>query len=141
LAPERVELVERTPDTVSHLSLYHRVDVALDTFPYHGTTTTCEALWMGVPVVTQIGDQHVSRVGASLLTAAGHPEWIARDDADYVRVAASLASRRWRAEECNALRYTLQASPLLDHAGQAARFAGALRECWKAWCAQPAAAA
>jgi predicted O-linked N-acetylglucosamine transferase (SPINDLY family) len=142
LPMDRLDLTERTPDTVSHLSVYHRVDVALDTFPYHGTTTTCEALWMGVPVVTLAGDQHMSRVGASLLTAAGHPEWIARDEADYVRFATNLANTAPRSPaECNALRYTLQHSPLLDHAGQAARFGAALRECWARWCARPAVAA
>ena len=72
----RVELIERTADVAAHLALYQGIDVALDTFPYHGTTTTCEALWMGVPVVTLAGDRHASRVGVSLLQAAGHPEWV-----------------------------------------------------------------
>jgi predicted O-linked N-acetylglucosamine transferase (SPINDLY family) len=134
LPADRVELAERTPDTVSHLSLYHRVDVALDTFPYHGTTTTCEALWMGVPVVTLAGDQHMSRVGASLLTAIGRPEWIARDEADYVRIAVQLAQAI--PGKCHVLRDTLAKSPLLDHAGQAARFGAALRACWVRWCEQ-----
>jgi len=63
VADEQVELLSRTPDTLSHLSLYRRVDIALDTFPYHGTTTTCEALWMGVPVLSLRGDRHAARVG------------------------------------------------------------------------------
>ena len=74
-----------------HLAAYARMDIALDTFPYHGTTTTCEALWMGVPVVSLEGDRHSSRVGVSLLRAVDHGEWIARDGKDYVRIAATLA--------------------------------------------------
>ncbi|HWA25507.1 MAG TPA: tetratricopeptide repeat protein, partial [Lacunisphaera sp.] len=66
LAGDRVEFLERTTTTEEHLAVYRRVDISLDTFPYHGTTTTCEALWMGVPVVTLMGDRHVSRVSGSL---------------------------------------------------------------------------
>lgn len=134
---DRVDLVERTPNTTSHLAVYHGIDIALDTFPYHGTTTTCEALWMGRPVVTLLGDRHASRVGASLLTAVGHPEWIARSEAEYVAIAVRLASDRGRlAEISDGLRDEMRRSPLLDHAGQAARFGEALRDCWKQWCAK-----
>jgi len=127
----RVELMERTADVASHLALYHGIDVALDTFPYHGTTTTCEALWMGVPVVTQLGDRHAARVGGSLLSAVGHPEWIAGDWDDYVGIAAGLAGDSARLETVSrALRGEMQASALMDHAGQAARFGAAVRECW-----------
>lgn len=131
----RVELLDRTEGTTEHLALYHRVDVALDTFPYHGTTTTCEALWMGVPVVSLRGDRHLSRVGTSLLTAAGHPEWIARDADDYVAIATGLARSRSALAAIRAhLRDDLRAGPLLDHVGQSACFAVALRRCWQAWC-------
>jgi len=123
----RVELAERTTTVAEHLAFYDRIDVALDTFPYHGTTTTCEALWMGVPVVTLLGDRHCARVGASLLTAIGRPEWIAATWADYVATAASLAEQRPSRASVRAL---MQASPLLDHAGQAARFGAAVRSCW-----------
>src|SRR5208283_2084439 len=90
--PARVDLLDYAPTVADHLSTYNRIDIALDSMPYNGTTTTCEALWMGVPVVTAVGDRHASRVGASLLGAVGHPEWVARDRDDYVRVAADLAS-------------------------------------------------
>jgi protein O-GlcNAc transferase len=141
IAPERIDLLERTPDTVSHLKIYDRVDVALDTFPYHGTTTTCEALWMGVPVVTFAGDRHMSRVGVSLLNAAGHTEWIATTAAEYVRIAAELAGnseqrKLWRAT----LRDDLRRGPLLDHKGQAEKFGAALRACWMTWCERGEAA-
>ncbi|PTY02876.1 hypothetical protein DB347_23325 [Opitutaceae bacterium EW11] len=131
LDPARVELLGRTPNLASHLELYHRVDIALDAFPYHGTTTTCEALWMGVPVITLRGDRHASRVGVSLLSAAGRPEWIASSADDYVRLAAELANdsvgrNRVRAE----LRQQLAQSILMDHRGQARRFGEALLQCW-----------
>jgi predicted O-linked N-acetylglucosamine transferase (SPINDLY family) len=70
------------------------MDIALDTFPYHGTTTTCEALWMGVPVVALAGQAHVSRVGVSLLNSAGLPELIAGDVGKYVKIAVDLANDR-----------------------------------------------
>jgi len=135
LPVERVILVERASETKDHLEIYRRVDVALDTFPYHGTTTTCEALWMGVPVVTLRGNRHAARVGASLLTAAAHPEWITQDEAGYVRIAAELASDPVRLGDLRTgLRDDMKRSPLLDHAGQAARFGAALRACWVDWC-------
>ncbi|MFX9081385.1 hypothetical protein ABTN40_20130, partial [Acinetobacter baumannii] len=71
---------------------YHEIDIALDPFPYNGTTTTCEALWMGVPVVTLAGDRMISRIGISLLTAVGLDDLIAETRDDYVRIAATLAA-------------------------------------------------
>jgi predicted O-linked N-acetylglucosamine transferase (SPINDLY family) len=132
---DRVELLERTSGIREHLDQYLGVDVALDTFPYNGTTTTCEALWMGVPVVTLMGDRHAARVGGSLLTAVGRAEWIAATTDEYVAVAARLAASA--AERCrirSRLRSEMRASALLDHAGQAARFGEAVRKCWMAWC-------
>ncbi len=135
IAPERVEFLERTPDTASHLALYHGVDVALDTFPYHGTTTTCEALWMGVPVVSRLGDRHVSRVGASLLNAVGHAEWATTSEEAYVRTAVALANDRERLAAIRRnLREEMKRGPMLDYAGQAAAFGSALRACWIQWC-------
>lgn len=135
----RVEVLPHTRDTAAHLGLYARVDVALDTFPYNGTTTTCEALWMGVPVITLAGDRHAARVGWSLLQAVGRPEWVGVDVEDYVRKAVGLAQDPVRLVAIRAgLRNEMAASPLLDHAGQAQRFGDALRRCWSAWCAQPA---
>src|SRR5205814_10653812 len=91
LAGLDVELCGPLPDERGHLAAYGRVDIALDTFPYGGTTTTCEALWMGVPVVTLAGRSHASRVGASLLTRIGEPALIADSPAAYVAAAVALA--------------------------------------------------
>ncbi len=79
-------------DNLKHLSHYARGDIALDTFPYHGTTTTCEALWMGVPVVTLAGRTHVSRVGASVLSCVGLPELVAHTPGEFVDIAVALAA-------------------------------------------------
>ncbi len=141
LSADRVELIERTATTEGHLALYGRVDITLDTFPYHGTTTTCEALWMGVPVVTLMGDRHVARVSGSLLTAVGRPEWVAQTADDYVRIATQLASDPAALATIRAgLRDQVKNSALGDHAGQAARFAATLRDCWRKWCASRAPA-
>ena len=78
IAPERLQFHSRIQSRREHLELYSEIDIALDTFPYCGTTTTCEALWMGVPVVTLVGARHAGRVGASLLTAANLLNWIGR---------------------------------------------------------------
>lgn len=76
----------------NHLQRYGLVDIALDPFPYNGTTTTCEALWMGVPVISLSGESHRQRVGASILSAIGKHEWIANTSADYISTAINLAS-------------------------------------------------
>jgi protein O-GlcNAc transferase len=133
--PARVLVVPATASVAEHLACYHRVDIALDPFPYHGTTTTCEALWMGVPVVTLRGDRHASRVGASLLSAIGHPEWIANEPETYVKIAATLASNPEQlADERQNLRPAMERSLLLSHAAQAASFGRALRACWQTVC-------
>lgn len=96
---------------------------------------------MGVPVVTLAGDRHMARVGASLLTAVGHAEWIATDADGYVALAAKLAGDVSSLATLRAgLRNGMEHSPLLDHAGQAMRFGTALRICWQAWCRTRAAA-
>jgi len=132
---DRVDIADFFASTQDHLAAYKRVDVALDTFPYNGTTTTCEALWMGVPVVSLVGDRHAARVGLSLLTAIGHAEWAMENEEDYIEKAVALAQdRTLRAELRNSLRNEVAASILCDHAGQATRFEAGLRQAWVEWC-------
>lgn len=134
--PGRVSLVSEEQRMADHLGWYRQVDIALDTFPYAGTTTTCDALWMGVPVVTLRGAWHPARVGASLLTAVGLPELIADDPDHYVRLAHALAEDRERLAGLQAgLRARLAASPLLDARGYAARLGAALEGMWREFCA------
>jgi FkbM family methyltransferase len=134
---ERLDLLEWSTGTNTHLSIYNRVDIGLDTFPYNGTTTTCEALWMGVPVVCLQGERHSARVGASLLHTVGLSELLADDLDGFVRIAATLAADPERlAALRSGLRARMQASPLLDHAGFTRRLEAAYREMWQSHCAR-----
>ena len=90
---------------------------------------------MGVPVVTLEGDRHAARVGASLLRAAGRPELVARDPADFVEIAARLAQERGVIDACRrGARETLRSSALLDAPAYGARFHAAIRQAWRSWC-------
>ncbi len=131
----RVEFRGRQKERGDHLHLFNEVDIVLDTFPYHGTTTTCEALWMGRPVVCLVGPAHVSRVGLSLLTNAGFPEWAAKTEEEYVRAAVTLArDRKSLAHLHTTMRAQVEASPLMDAPGFARDVETAFRTLWHAWC-------
>jgi predicted O-linked N-acetylglucosamine transferase (SPINDLY family) len=117
------------------LAAYNEVDIALDTMPYNGGLTTCEALWMGVPVVTCPGEIFASRHGLAHLTAAGVTETIAGDLDEYVEIAAALAGDLTRLSALRAgLRERIAASPLCDGPRFARIFAGVIREAWRQWC-------
>ena len=137
IGPDRVDFLGPTLTNPAHLADYARVDIALDTFPYHGTTTTCDALHMGVPVVTLAGKTHAARVGVSLLMNLGLQELIAGGAEDYVAIALALAADVPR---LLALRTTLRArmaaSPLQDAPGFARNIETAYRQIWRGWCAQ-----
>ncbi len=135
VAPDRLDLRARLEIRTSHLEVYNEVDIALDTYPYNGATTTCEALWMGVPVLSLKGRTHTSRMGASILGAAGHPEWVATTDAEYVALAASLAGdspelANWRRNARN----ELSRSQLLDEHGFSRDFEALLDQAWERGC-------
>ncbi|HEX4793878.1 MAG TPA: tetratricopeptide repeat protein [Humisphaera sp.] len=132
----RLEFVDRLP-YAQYLRGYQQIDIALDPFPYAGGTTTCDALWMGVPVVTLAGQTAVSRSGASILSNAGLPELVARDAREYVRMAAELAGDLDRLRGLrDGMRERMARSPLLDAHGFARSIELALRNMWKLWCIQ-----
>ena len=92
IGSERLDLCPPFAAAADHLAHYGDIDIALDPLPYNGTATTCEALWMGVPVITLRGNRHAARVGASILTTLGLERLVAANAAEYVAIAASLAS-------------------------------------------------
>lgn len=135
--PGRIEMLGFIESTTGHLALYQGIDIALDPFPYNGTTTTCEALWMGVPVVVLEGNRHAGRVGVSLLNNIGLPELIAKTHDEYLRLASELARDTDRLAALRAgLRQRLQASPLLDRAGFTREVESAFRNMWVRYCAK-----
>lgn len=134
----RLEIGGFKETLAGHLEAYQNVDIALDSFPYHGTMTTCEALWMGTPVVTLAGAAHVSRVGVSLLTAVGLPDLVASNSEEYIEIAARLAGDKEHLAELRAtLRQRMQASPLMDAPRFARNMEAAYRTMWRKWCADP----
>ena len=131
----RLDLRGPEPDHSSHLALYNEMDIALDTFPYHGTTTTCDALWMGVPVIALAGQSHVSRVGLSLLSNTGLPELIATGEEEYAALAIALAMDQDRLRTLRAtLRERMRGSPLMNAPAFAWNFESAYRWMWQRWC-------
>lgn len=134
---DRVTLYGRL--SVEHFrSVSSEVDLVLDPYPYNGTTTTCEALWMGLPVITLIGRMSVSRSGYALLKGVGLIELCAADEAEYVRIAVALADDLPRLNDLRmGMRERFIHSPMGDEAGLARDLEQAYRDMWRAWCARP----
>jgi predicted O-linked N-acetylglucosamine transferase (SPINDLY family) len=130
----RVRFVGKQP-LADYLRWYDQIDVALDTFPYGGGTTTCDALWMGVPVVTLIGKTAVGRGGLSILSNIRLPELAAASEDQYVRAAVELAvnPERLGALRSN-LRQRMEDSPVMDAPRFAANIEIAYRQMWRRWC-------
>lgn len=115
----------------AYLAAHHEIDVILDTFPFNGGTTTCEALWMGVPTLTLAGDRLIARQGASLLTAAGLSDWVAESKSEYISKAKSFCSHLSQlANLRSSLRTQVLASPLFDGQRFAENMEKALCEMW-----------
>jgi predicted O-linked N-acetylglucosamine transferase (SPINDLY family) len=132
--PNRVDFVHRRPHG-QYLEHYRKIDIGLDTFPYNGHTTSLDAFWMGVPVVTLVGRTIVGRAGLSQMSNLGLQELVAETPEQYVTVAAQLASDIPRLSDLHhALRSRMQASPLTDKAKFAASIEGAYRFMWRKWC-------
>ena len=129
---DRITLMQPTPDSQGHLQTYGQADIALDTFPYNGTTTTMEALWMGVPVVTLAGDRHASRVGASILSTLRLADWVADSEDEYVNIATRLAADLQALDTLRkSLRLQLSRSPLTDGARFTAHLEQAYLQMWQ----------
>ena len=128
-------ILESYAPRADYLAAYNRIDIALDPFPYTGGTTSVEALWMGVPVLTLEGRQFLARQGVGLLMNAGLPEWVAADQDDYLSRAVAHASDLQRLASLRAgLRQQVLASPIFDAPRFARHFEAALRGMWKKWC-------
>jgi predicted O-linked N-acetylglucosamine transferase (SPINDLY family) len=131
IAPDRLMLSRTIASRDDHLAVYNKIDIALDTFPYPGVTTSVEALWMGVPVLSLQGDRFLSRTAGSIAHNAGLPDWIAADQDDYVAKAMAFASDLDRLAALRAgLRQQVLASPLFDAPRFARNFEDAL---WGMW--------
>ncbi len=131
----RVEVLPRL-SLDQYFARFDTVDVALDTMPYGGGTTTCDALWMGAPVLTLTGSRSASRSGASILSTVGLPGWIAPTPGDYVRLAVGSARDPGALIELRkSLRSKILESPLMDEARFARDLEGAYRRMWQEWCA------
>lgn len=131
----RLILANYADSTVAHLKYYHQIDIALDSYPYHGATTTCEALWMGVPVVTLGGERPASRMGLSILSALGLTELIADTPAEYIEIGVNLANDMSYLQKLRAgLRHKMQTSPLMDDQNFTRHLEIAYRQVWEKWC-------
>jgi predicted O-linked N-acetylglucosamine transferase (SPINDLY family) len=134
IAPSRIEFADRQSHA-DYMKLVGQVDIALDPFPFNGHTTTCDALWMGVPVVTLAGRNYASRFGSSAHMNLGLCDLIAQSVGQYIEIAVALATdlpalAKLRSE----LRPRMQASPLLDFVGFTRRLEASYRDMWRNWC-------
>ncbi len=134
--PDRLVLLDYEQDERAHLAAYGKLDIALDPFPYNGTTTTCEALLMGVPVVGLRGNRFIAHVGESILQTAELGGWVAADREAYVEIAQRAAADLDALESLRSrLRMQFLSSPMCDAPRFARHFEDALRGMWHIWCA------
>jgi predicted O-linked N-acetylglucosamine transferase (SPINDLY family) len=137
ISVDRLEFIDYLP-TGQYLQTYNRIDIALDPFPLGGGTTTCDALWMGVPVISLAGETAVGRGGLSILSNVDLSELAAPDVASYIRLAIELAQDISRLAALRAgLRGRMRQSPLLDAPRFARHVEAAYRQMWHCWCIEP----
>jgi protein O-GlcNAc transferase len=131
IVKERIEFYQRSHNMEDHLGVYKVIDIALDPFPYNGATTTCEALWMGVPVITLLGDRHVGRVGASILTNVGLTDFIAHDINHYIQLGVEMSANTNYLKEIRAgLRKRMQSAPICNPISFASDVEAAYQDMW-----------
>ncbi len=131
---ERVNFIKPRP-WIDYLKVYHEIDICLDPLPYNGITTTCDAMWMGVPVVSLIGNTPAGRAGLGLLHSVGLLELVAATKEEFVKIVTDLAGNLPRlAELRSALRERMQTSPLMDAPRFARNVEAAYRTMWRRWC-------
>jgi predicted O-linked N-acetylglucosamine transferase (SPINDLY family) len=134
VSDDRLRFIGMQPWT-QYIQTYSEIDIALDPFPYGGGITTCDALWMGVPVVTLSGPTAVGRGGRSILSNLGIPELIAFTQDQYLQIAVALAQDQDRLRDLHSsLRARLLTSPLMDAAGFTRDMEAAYRHMWRRWC-------
>ncbi len=135
VSADRILVLPMEDTLQGHLARYRDIDIGLDPFPFNGTTTTLEALWMGIPVVALAGDRHAGRVGGSILRNAGLAELVAQGLESYIDGALALASDPRRLSNLReSLRERLASSPLLDARGFVTALESAYRRMWVQWC-------
>ncbi len=133
---KRLILESPTPSP-KHFQSYHRVDIGLDTYPFNGGTTTCEALWMGIPVITLVGERQVSRMGLSILSTVGLTELIAHTPEEFVEICVKLAADIEHLQQLRmGMREQMQTSPLMDAPTFTHNLEAVYRTMWEKWCAK-----
>jgi predicted O-linked N-acetylglucosamine transferase (SPINDLY family) len=136
IAAERLIITPFAPPP-EYLKTYHQVDIALDSYPFNGGTTTCEALWMGIPVVTLVGTRQVSRLGLSILSTLGLTELIASSPQEYINICLKLANDLDYLKNLRAtMRHRMQTSPLMDASSFTHHLEVIYRQMWERWCVE-----
>ncbi len=134
ISRQRIEFIDRRPRR-EYLQTYHRIDLSLDTLPYNGHTTSLDSVWMGVPVVTLVGNTVVGRAGWSQLSNLGMTELAARTPEQFIRIILNLTNDLPKlAQLRQSLRTKMQQSPLTDASGYVRAIETIYRDAWKTWC-------
>jgi predicted O-linked N-acetylglucosamine transferase (SPINDLY family) len=135
ISSDRIEMLTYTPSYYDYLKQYTQIDIGLDTYPHNGHTTTCDSLWMGIPVITLRGDRYASRMGASVLTRLKLQGFVAETEEAYLQKAVNLAADLDRLQELRlGMRKRVTSSPIYDSKRFANEMESALREIWRVWC-------